>query len=428
MNYQQSLDFLFNLERFGIKLGLDNTFSLMRRLDNPHLKYPSIHIAGSNGKGSCSAMLYSVLNRAGYVSGLYTSPHLLDFGERIRVGNSYIEKEFVAEFVSELKEEILQKGYSFFEVTTALAFYYFAIKNVEIAVVETGLGGRLDSTNILIPETAIITNISLEHTRILGRTLEEIAREKGGIIKENIPTVFSERKERPFKIIESLCRKKNSKLIYVYKNSNWEIKRSSLEGIEFDLRTQNDCYHGIRLNLAGEHQIVNAACAVLALENLIHRFSKINKDSILTGLNEIKWRGRLELFREKPLVILDVAHNPEGARNLVQTLKRLFPHKKVNFIFGVMKDKEYKKMLQILGRIAKVIILVQVQYHRSAKLESMVKTAQEIGLKFKAISDLQRAYEYALRNMKEDEILCITGSHFTVGEFLSGQKIKTKTI
>lgn len=427
MNYQQALDFLFNLERFGIKLGLENTLSLMQRLNNPHLKFPSIHIAGSNGKGSCSAMLHSVLNRAGYLSGLYTSPHLIDFSERIKVGDCHIEKEFVTDFVSELKDEILKNGYTFFEVTTALAFYYFAIKNVEIAVVETGLGGRLDSTNILNPEIAIITNISLEHTTILGKTLEKIAQEKGGIIKENIPTVTSERKERPFKVIGSLCRKKNSELISVFRDSSWEIKTNSLNEAEFDLRTQNDHYEGIKLNLTGEHQIANAACAVLALENLNHKFTRLNRDSIIAGLNEVKWRGRLELYKEKPTVILDVAHNPDGIRSLVNALRGFFPRRKVNFIFGVMEDKDYKKMLQILGRLAKEIILVQVEYHRSAKLETLIKTAQEIGIRYRDIPNLNEAYRFALCNIGEEEVLCITGSHFTVGEFLNNERKKITT-
>jgi dihydrofolate synthase/folylpolyglutamate synthase len=427
MNYQQALDFLFNLERFGIKLGLENTLSLMQRLDNPHLKFPSIHVAGSNGKGSCSAMLHSILHQAGYLAGLYTSPHLVDFNERIKVGDCPIEKEFVVDFISELKDEIVKKGYTFFEVATAIAFYYFAFKNVEIAVVETGLGGRLDSTNILNPEVAIITKISLEHTEILGKNLEKIAGEKGGIIKENIPTVTSERKERPFKVIGSLCRKKNSELISVFKDSSWEIKTSSLNGIKFDLRTQNDYYNGVKLNLAGEHQIANAACAVLALENLNHKFTRLGKDSIMAGLNEVKWRGRLELYKEKPIVILDVAHNPDGIRSLVNALRGFFPHRKVNFIFGVMEDKDYRKMLQILERLAKEIILVQVQYQRSAKLESLVKTAQELGLKFQAVPDVDKAYEYALRIMDEEEVLCVTGSHFAVGEFLNNERRKDNT-
>ncbi|MDH4223670.1 MAG: Mur ligase family protein, partial [candidate division Zixibacteria bacterium] len=182
MNYSQALDFLFSLERFGIKLNLENISSLMRRLNNPHLRFPSLHIAGTNGKGSCCAMLHSVLNHAGYLTGLYTSPHIVDFRERIRIGDSFIEKDFIIDLVSDLKEEILRNGYTFFEVTTALAFYYFAMMKVELAVVETGLGGRLDCTNVLHPEVVIITNIDLEHIENLGKTLEEIAREKGGII------------------------------------------------------------------------------------------------------------------------------------------------------------------------------------------------------------------------------------------------------
>ncbi len=424
MDYQQALDFLFNLERFGIKLGLENTLSLLNRLDDPHLKFASIHVAGTNGKGSCAAMLHSVLNRAGYVAGLYTSPHLLDFSERIKVGDRPIEKGFVTDFISGLKDQIVKNGYTFFEVTTALAFYYFAYKKMEIAVVETGLGGRLDSTNVILPEVSIITNIGLEHTGILGKTLEKIAQEKGGIIKKDIPVITAIRKEKPYQVIERLCREKNSELISVFEVCSWKIRRSSPEGIEFDLSTRDNSYPGIQLGLSGEHQVQNAACAILALETLNHKYAKVNRGSISTGLSQTRWRGRLEVYRDKPLVILDVAHNPEGAGSLVKALKKLFPDKKINFIFGVMEDKDYKKMLQTLGRVAKQIILVQVQYHRGAKIELLVKTAQLLGFKFEAISDINNAYERILRNMNEEEILCITGSHFTVGEFLRGQQMK----
>ncbi|MFH0930658.1 MAG: folylpolyglutamate synthase/dihydrofolate synthase family protein, partial [Candidatus Zixiibacteriota bacterium] len=361
MNYQQAVDFLFNLEKFGIKLGLENTLALMHKLGNPHLKFSSLHIAGTNGKGSCCAMLHSSLNQAGYFTGLYTSPHLLNFRERIKVGDSLIEKGFLADFVSELKEEISEKKYTFFEVTTALAFLYFACKKIEVAVVETGLGGRLDSTNILKPEVAIITNIGLEHTDRLGRTLEKIAWEKGGIIKENVPTVTSIEREKPFKVIEALCRKKQSELISVFRDSKCEIKKSSMEGIEFDLHTKKDSYLGIKLNLTGEHQIKNAACAILALERLDPGRFKVDKSAIKTGLADVEWRGRLEVYRKKPLVILDVAHNPDGIRILVETLKKTFPDKKIDFIFGVMEDKDYKKMLQIISRIANELILTQLQ-------------------------------------------------------------------
>jgi dihydrofolate synthase/folylpolyglutamate synthase len=424
MDYQQALGFLFSLERFGIKLGLGNTLSLLSRLDNPHIKFASIHVAGTNGKGSCAAMLHSVLNRAGYVSGLYTSPHLLDFSERIKANDCPIEKEFVTDFISGLKDEIIRNGYTFFEVTTALAFYYFAYKKVEIAVVETGLGGRLDSTNVILPEVAIITNIGLEHTSILGKTLKEIAQEKGGIIKKDVPVITAIRKEKPYKVIETLCREKNSELVSVFEASSWKIRRSSPEGVEFDLSTRDNSYPGVQLRLSGEHQVQNAACAILALEKLNHRYAKVDRDSILTGLSQTRWRGRLEVYRDKPLVVLDVAHNPEGTRSLVKALRRLFPDKKINFIFGVLEDKDYKKMLQILSGIARQIILVQVRYHRGAKIELLVKTAQMLGLKFKAISDINNACECILRNMNEEEMLCITGSHFTVGEFLKGQQMK----
>ncbi|MCJ7458531.1 MAG: bifunctional folylpolyglutamate synthase/dihydrofolate synthase [candidate division Zixibacteria bacterium] len=424
MNYQQAVDFLFSLEKFGIKLGLENTFSLMKRLGNPHLKFTSIHVAGTNGKGSCCAMLYSILRKTGYSCGLYTSPHLVDFRERIRVGESLIEKDYLKDFVSDFKGEILKKKYTFFEVITALAFSYFADRKIELAVVETGLGGRLDSTNILKPEVSVITNIGLEHTDRLGRTLEKIAREKAGIIKDNVPTVTSIEREKPFKVIESLCRQKKSELFSVFKDCKWEIKESSIAGIKFNLKTRTDTYSGIRLNLAGEHQVRNAACAILAIENLTHQGFKVDKKAILSGLKKVNWPGRLEVYCRNPLVILDVAHNPDGIRNLTSALKKLLHDKNIYFIFGVMEDKNYRKMLQIMSRIAKEIILTQLDYQRSAKLDSLADSARKLGLRYSSVSGVKEAYQSALKKMKKDDVLCVTGSHFTVGEFLSCRKNK----
>ncbi len=422
MNYQQAADFLFSLEKFGIKLGLENTFSLMRRLGNPHLKFASIHVAGTNGKGSCCAVLYSILRKAGYSCGLYTSPHLVDFRERVRVGRALVEKDYLADFVSDLKEEVLKKKYTFFEVTTALAFSYFAEKKIDLAVVETGLGGRLDSTNILKPQVAVITNIGLEHTDRLGRTLQEIAREKGGIIKNNVPTVTSIEREKPFKVIESLCRQKKSELYSVFKDTKWQIEESSIEGTRFELETSTDTYSGMRLNLAGEHQLRNAACAILALEALGRQGFKIDKQAILSGLSRVDWPGRLEIYSKEPLVILDVAHNPDGISNLVSALKKLLPGKNIYFVFGVMEDKNYRKMLQILSQASKEIILTQPSYSRSARLESLMGTVQKLGLKCDAIPGVKKAYQHTLEKLKDADVLCITGSHFTVGEFLAAER------
>ena len=424
MNYHDAVDFLFSLEKFGIKLGLENTYSLMKRLGNPHLKFASVHVAGTNGKGSCCAMLYSILKDAGYSCGLYTSPHLVDFRERIRIDESLIEKDYLTDFVSDLKGEILKKKYTFFEVITTLAFSYFADRKIELAVVETGLGGRLDSTNILKPEVSVITNIGLEHTDRLGRTLEKIAREKAGIIKDDVPTVTAVEREKPFKVIESFCRQKKSELFSVFKDCKWENKESTIEGTKFNFKTGTDAYSGIKLNLAGEHQVKNAACAILAAENLTRQGFKVEKKAILSGLSKVDWPGRLEIYSRNPLVILDVAHNPDGINNLVSALGKLFPDKNIYFVFGVMEDKNYRKMLQIMSKIAKGITLTQPVYSRSARLDSLVDSARKLGMRYSAVPGVKEAYKSALKKLKKDDVLCVTGSHFTVGEFLSCRKNK----
>ncbi len=231
-------------------------------------------------------------------------------------------------------------------------------------------------------------------------------------------------REKPFKVIESLCRQKKSELFSVFKDCKWEIKESSIAGIKFNLKTRTDTYSGIRLNLAGEHQVRNAACAILAAENLTRQGFKVDKKAILSGLKKVNWPGRLEIYSRNPLVILDVAHNPDGIDNLVSALKKLLPDKNIYFVFGVMEDKNYRKMLQIMGKTAKEIILTQPDYSRSARLDLLADTARKLGLRYSAIPGVKEAYQSALKKLKNGDVLCVTGSHFTVSEFLLCRKNK----
>jgi len=221
-----------------------------------------------------------------------------------------------------------------------------------------------------------------------------------------------------------LCRQKKSEFFSIFKDSKWEIKESSIEGIKFNFKTRMDTYSGIRLNLAGEHQIRNAACAILALENLHPKGFEVDKKAILSGFSKVNWPGRLEIYCKNPLVILDVAHNPDGIENLVSALKKMLPDKNIYFVFGVMEDKNYRKMLQIMSRIAKEITLTQPDYSRSARLDSLADSARKLGLRYNAVHRVKEAYQSALKKVKKDDVLCVTGSHFTVGELLSCRKNK----
>lgn len=415
MNYEKALSYLYNLERFGIKLDLSNTISLTEHLGNPHLKFPSIHIAGSNGKGSVAAMLESILSASGYKTGLYTSPHLVDFRERIRIGEELIDKDFLLDFVNSLKEEIDQNGYTFFEAATALAFFYFANRNIDIAVLETGLGGRLDSTNIVNPLISLITNISLEHTEHLGTTISQIAFEKAGIIKNGVPTITSVGDPEALQVIRNVCAERKSPLSLVNENSEVTIHKLLLDQSTFDYSS----YKNLELNLAGRHQVINACLAISTIEKLKETGWEIKSKAVKNGLKDVNWPGRLEIFRKNPLILLDVAHNPAGTKTLVDTLEEFFPEKRIIFIFGVMADKDYPSMLKEICRKAKFILLTKPDYKRAADPELLEKVLTILSTPYEILPQVKQAYIFSLKNARSEDVICITGSHFTVGEFLS---------
>ncbi|MGB7063121.1 MAG: folylpolyglutamate synthase/dihydrofolate synthase family protein [Candidatus Zixiibacteriota bacterium] len=419
MNYQETLQYLFNLERFGIKLDLSNITLILTRLGNPQLKFPSIHVAGTNGKGSVAAMLHSILCESGYKAGLYTSPHLIDFRERIRVGRELVEKNFIYDFVEGLRKEIDEKHYTFFEVTTAMAFEYLAQKKVDLAILETGLGGRLDATNMIKPVISIITNIGREHTKQLGNAIGQIAGEKAGIVKPGIPTVTAVSQPEALDAIRSVCAKKNSELIQVQDGSTYTVFDSSVDGSKFTFSSNSANYEDLELNLAGEHQVLNAATALTAIEKLRQLGWRVGEQAIRRGLKKVNWRARLEVFRKKPLVLLDVAHNPPGTTVLIEALDRLFPDSRLIFVFGVMEDKDHGSMLKEICRKAKFMVLTKPDYERAAEPESLKETVEKGSVPYEIIPQVRQAYLFALKKAQSDDIICVTGSHFTAGEFLS---------
>jgi len=417
MNYQQTLSYIYNLERFGVKLGLKNINSFLGNIGNPHLDFPSIHIAGTNGKGSTAAILESILCSAGYRVGLYTSPHLVDLRERIRICGKHIDQKSVVRFINRYKNEIDKNKYTFFEVITTLAFDYFSRKKVDIAILETGLGGRLDATNVVTPLVSIITSISLEHTDILGKTIFKIAFEKGGVIKKDVPVISGVQNKEATRVLRDICNKRGASLLDVNKIGKWKIKDMDLRGTCFDLVTTLNQYKDLKINLIGEHQVQNAAVAICAAELLNQKGWKISKQDIYEGLKKVNWRARFEVFQKNPLVILDVAHNPEGISVLIDTFSCLFKNRKIIFVFGVLDDKDYKEMLKKLSEKVKLLILTEPNYYRAQKLEKLEKEANRLKIQYKSIPKVKDACLYGLKAASKKDILCITGSHFTVGEF-----------
>jgi dihydrofolate synthase/folylpolyglutamate synthase len=373
MPISPKLEHLYSLHQFGIKLGLENITELMDKLGNPQNKLKYIHVAGSNGKGSVCVMLESILKQK-YKVGKFTSPHLKRFNERITINGEEIPDKDVDRLIDLVMEK--RTNQTFFEVVTAMAFVYFAEQKVDYVVLEVGLGGRLDATNIITPKITVITNISLEHTNILGETIEKIAAEKAGIIKPGIPVVTGA-KEEAFNVILKICEEKESNLFYVAGK-----------------------YQG-ELSLKGEFQKENATIASFAAKKI-----GMSEGEIERGLIEVEWPGR---FEKKNNLILDCAHNPAGMQALVNEIKKL-DYKNLIIVFGVLKDKDYKKMLWLLKPLAKEIILTKPN-HPDRALDPY---KMEDGLK--VVEDIKTAVENAKSLAGENDLVLVTGSIFVVGE------------
>ncbi|MCK4521952.1 MAG: bifunctional folylpolyglutamate synthase/dihydrofolate synthase [Nanoarchaeota archaeon] len=384
MSYEEALKYIYSRELFGIKLGLNNITGLMASLGNPHKKFKSIHVAGTNGKGSVCAFISSILEKQGYKTGVYTSPHLVDFRERIRINGKKISKKNIVSLLSKIKPFI--KDHTYFEIVTALAFTYFAQQKVDFAVVEVGMGGRLDATNIITPEVSIITNISLEHTEHLGNTINKIAFEKAGIIKPNIPVVAS-KECKGSRVIRDICKKR--------KCSFYPVKTRK-----------------INTSLRGEFQYQNASIALKAIEMLNKKY-KISKEAIKTGLKSARWPGRFEHISKN--IIFDCAHNAEGAKVLAKEIKKL-KCKNVYIILGIMKDKDIDHICKNLEPVAKEIIITKPKIERAAMPKNIAKFIHKKIIIIKNVND---ALEYAKMKAKEDDIILLTGSIFTVGEAFS---------
>ncbi|MGC8672701.1 MAG: bifunctional folylpolyglutamate synthase/dihydrofolate synthase [Thermoplasmata archaeon] len=405
----EEIEYLYSLSRFGVKLGLDVMIDFSNRIGNPQNCFKSLHITGTNGKGSTSTMLYAIIKKK-YRSGLYTSPHIERFNERIIALDREIEDIYMAEWVRGKKpiiEEMGKEGNqpTFFEVTTAMAFDYFRSKNVQVAVIEVGLGGRLDATNIIKSSVSGIVTISLEHTDRLGNTLSQIAFEKGGIIKRNTPVVVGESKDEPLKVLEKIAMEKNApfyNINEIYKISNVEI---DLEGTKF-IANKDDKIYDVRIPLIGRHQIKNALVAITMAEIF-------NPELDYRNISDVHFPGRFEIKSRKPLIITDAAHNPEAAESLVKTIKELF-RKKPLVVATQLRDKNSIEFFKIIGQITDYIIVTEVKDERRKDAELLAQEAKMFIKDVEVQRDSSKAFEIALE--KSDFVL-ITGSLYLLGEF-----------
>lgn len=429
MNYTETIDYLFtSLPTFqqdgalAYKPGLERVSEFCRKIGNPQRSYFVIHVAGTNGKGSVSNMLASVLQQAGYQVGLYTSPHLTDFRERIRINGEMISKQKVVNFVSKHRKDMEECELSFFEMTTAMAFDYFAQNDVEVAVIETGLGGRLDATNIVIPAVSVITNVGLEHTDLLGDSLPKIAREKGGIIKKSIPVVVGEKNSAYNLVIEDIAADRRSTVIYA--EQAFECHRQQREGDVqvFDMiRTRDNQQYTLRIPLLGEYQRQNVA-TVCAVADYLHENTplSISRRAFVEGLRDTTlttgFRGRWQRLSTEPTVICDTAHNPHGIRLVAAQLEGI-KEGKLYCVMGFCEDKNITKMLSYMPKDAHYIF-TRAESRRAATAESIAAIASALGLDFEYQPTVATAVERAKSLMTSSDTLFVGGSTFVVAEIL----------
>jgi dihydrofolate synthase/folylpolyglutamate synthase len=426
VNYQQTIEYLFSrlpmFSRIGaaaFKKDLTNTIILCKHLGDPQKKFKSIHVAGTNGKGSVSHMLAAIFQMAGYKVGLYTSPHLKDFKERIKVNGEMISERFVIDFTENIKPLIEEIEPSFFEITVAMAFDYFAKEKVDVAVVEVGLGGRFDSTNIITPELSIITNIGWDHMNILGDSLEKIAFEKAGIIKQNIPVVIGEFLPETKTVFEKIAAENNSSIHYAKQNRavlGWEWQKHELI-VEVTENGKPD-HKKFHLDLPGIYQSKNLLTTLEACSVLKDLKYDIDEKDIQAGLQKTKkltgLHGRWEIIHEHPTIVLDVGHNEDGIKQIIQQIE-LTTHHELHIIIGLVKDKEIDKVLSLLPHSAHYYF-TQAQIPRALAADILRSKAIEHNLNGEVIPDVNAAVKTAKARAHKDDLILVCGSVFLVGE------------
>lgn len=424
MNYQETIDYLFTklpmYSRTGAaayKSSLDNIITLCQFLENPQNKFKSVHIAGTNGKGSASNMLAAIFQTEGYKTGLHTSPHLKDYRERITVNSFLVEEEFVIDFAKKIKKLITKIQPSFFEISVAMAFDYFAQQEVDIAIIETGLGGNLDSTNIIQPEISIITNIGWDHMDLLGNTLEKIATEKAGIIKKETPIVIGEYTDETKLVFVEKAINKNAPISFA--SDNWKTTsiQNSFNKLDFTATSKNKTYN-ISSDLNGIYQVQNIITVLESVDILQKLGWKISDKNMIVALSKVKtitgFKGRWDILKQNPLVIADVAHNVNGIEFVLKQLEQI-EYSKLHIITGLVKDKDIEKVLQLFPTSASYYF-TQADIPRALDKEVLKEKAAAFNLKGATYNNVNKAIEKAINSADKDDLILICGSIFLVAE------------
>ena len=441
MNYSETIDYLYSrlpmFTRIGsaaIKKDLTNTIELCRKLGNPQDKFKSIHVGGTNGKGSTSHMLAAILQTAGYKTGLYTSPHLRDFRERIRINGEMITEDEVTQFVQSQQENIEQIEPSFFEVTVAMAFDHFARHQVDIAIIEVGLGGRLDSTNVISPLLSVITNISLDHTNILGNTLAKIAYEKAGIIKPKTPVVIGQRQPEVEGVFIDKAKENQSEIVFA--SEEWDIQSSKLSTLGsrkealLNLQVKSSKgptplfpYHNVNslsIDLTGSYQAKNLCTVLSSVEELLNQGFKITWNHLTTALKQVKHltglMGRWQILSEKPLIVCDTGHNEDGIHQVVKTIEST-PYRRLHIVLGMVKDKDIKKVLQLLPKNA-IYYFCSPDVERGKPAAELAQEARTLGLSGQSYTSVKKAFTASKEKAEPDDFIFVGGSTFVVAEII----------
>ena len=426
MNYAETIDYLYNklpmFSRMGsaaFKKDLTNIRTLCERLGNPQTKFKTIHVGGTNGKGSVSHMLAAVLQTAGYKTGLYTSPHLYDFRERIKVNGKMAEEDFVVDFTEKIQPLIEEIEPSFFEITVAMAFDYFAQQQVDVAVIEVGLGGRLDSTNIITPVVSVITNIGWDHTNMLGNSLQEIAGEKAGIIKQHVPVVIGETREETRPVFEAKAQQMNAPVLFA--EEQYKAISHEWEGGHLFLKVTNreeSKVESFELDLPGIYQQKNLCTVLTALDVLKKNSFSISDEQTAIGSKKTKeltgLKGRWEVIHQNPTIVLEVAHNKEGMEQMLQHLQNI-RYKKLHLIIGMVKDKDATTILKLLPKDANYYF-TQAHIPRALNATELRQKAMTFALEGNVVEDVNTALPQALQKAGADDLIIVCGSIFLVAE------------
>jgi dihydrofolate synthase/folylpolyglutamate synthase len=431
MDFKESIDWLYSFKQYGSKLGLERISLLMKQLKNPQNNIKIVHVTGTNGKGSVCKYIGSILQKAGYSVGVYISPHLERFSERTVIDDQEISEEEITVLVEKIKpvvDEMMRNNNTptFFEIVTAMAFLFFSDSSVDFAVVEVGLGGRFDATNVVVPVVSVITNISLEHTARLGEDVKSIAFEKAGIIKDNIPVVTAVKDDAKI-VVEKTAKEKNAQVVYIDKNS-WKRLSHTIQYQEFFIcGILND--YTVKTSMLGMYQGENIALAVTAAEKLQMNGAYLTDNDILDGISTAFNPGRMEVISEDPTILLDGAHNPAGMQMLEKTLKEDFEYERLVLIVGILEDKDIQRMLTTIVPVADVVIVTKSKNARACEPTALKDRIKEIGYTKDLFVEksLPKAINHAKVMAGKKDVICISGSLFTVGEarsyLLTGEQV-----